>query len=96
VDSGLGFPNFETIAKGNNLPYLRIDRLKELTRVNDFLKASGPGFIEVIIDPDHGFQPKLGSYQKDDGTIVSDSLENMSPHIDKALLAKLMGGYDER
>lgn len=92
VDSGLGFPNFEMIAKGNDLHYIKIDQLTDLSRVDDFLKVDGPGFIEVIVDPDHGFQPKLGSHQKEDGTIVSDSLENMSPHIDKTLLAKLMGG----
>ena len=92
VASGLGFPNFEIIAKGNALPYIKIYQLTDLSRVDDFLKVDGPGFIEVFVDPDHGFQPKLGSHQKDDGTIVSDSLENMSPHIDKILLAKLMGG----
>ena len=56
------------------------------------LAAPGPAFIEISIDPDQAFEPKLGSYRLEDGTIVSNSLENMSPLLDADRLSELMRG----
>lgn len=91
INSGLGFPSFEGLAIANSMNYMQINALSQLKSIKKSLSSSLPALIEVLIDPEHGFQPKLGSHQKDDGTIESDTLENMTPYIDKNLLSKLMG-----
>ena len=46
------------------------------------------GIFEIAIDPNQGFSPKLTSRKLDDGTMMSPTLENMSPFLDKNELAK--------
>jgi acetolactate synthase-1/2/3 large subunit len=90
LDSGIGFPDFSLISKANDLRYLSVKSVDDYLGLENILAMPGPSVIEVFVDPLQGFQPKLGSRQSPDGSIKSDSLENMSPHLDAAFLNRLM------
>lgn len=79
LTSGLTFPDFNLIAKANKIPFLKISTVQDHDLLKSALSEEGPYFIEVKIDPDQAFEPKLGSYQKENGQIESHSLEKMSP-----------------
>ena len=89
-DSGLSFPKLSALAKANSLSYCLVNSISDYEEMLSRLNSSKPEIIEICINPDQSFQPKLGSYRKDDGTIVSDSLEYMSPHLPKDIIDHLL------
>jgi acetolactate synthase-1/2/3 large subunit len=90
VDSGLSFPIFKKVAEANALDYCLVKAVSDYDEMTKMLNSNKPAFIEVLIDSNQGFEPKLGSYQNPDGTIVSNSLENMSPLLNKTIINELM------
>lgn len=92
ISSGLGFPDFKKLAEANRLPYCCISDTSHYDQLNEFLDLEGPVFIEVKIDPSQSFEPKLGSYKLEDGKIVSNSLENMTPLLPEDELIAVMKG----
>ena len=88
--SGVSMPNFIELGKALNIPNIKVTKLSQLSSSN-FLKMlndNKSGIFEIIIDPNQGFSPKLTSRKLDDGTMVSPSLHDMSPFLDKDELAK--------
>jgi len=82
-ESGLTFPDFARIGQGFGLPSIRLegpDFEKALIR---FLAEPGPGLVEVILDRDQVFEPKLSSRQLPDGRMVTANLEDMAPFLDR-------------
>jgi len=49
--------------------------------VQMLLKSDLPALIEVIVDPDQMFAPKLAARKLEDGTLLAPSLEYMSPFL---------------
>ena len=84
LESGLTFPDFEKIAKAFNFTYKPIRNHIELSKCIEFvLKENGPTFCEVFIDMNQQFSPKLSSRKLEDGTMVTATLEDMSPFLDR-------------
>lgn len=82
--SGVGFPSWEKMAAAFDLPYIRIDSTDDLEAgIETFLNADGPIVCEAVIGHAQDFEPKLSSRKLPDGTIVSPSLEDMSPFLDR-------------
>ena len=46
--------------------------------------------IEVVVDPDQFFAPKLSARILDDGSMMSPSLEDMSPFMEQQKLIGYM------
>jgi acetolactate synthase I/II/III large subunit len=83
--SGVTIPNFTKLGKALNIPTIKITKLSNLSSTN-FLKmfnSKKSGIFEIIIDPNQAFSPKLTSRKLDDGTMVSPSLDDMSPFLDR-------------
>ncbi len=84
LESGLTFPDFEKIAKAFNFIYKPIRNHNELDKCIEFvLNENGPTFCEVFIDMNQQFSPKLSSRKLEDGTMVTATLEDMSPFLDR-------------
>lgn len=84
--SGLTFPDFSKISKAFNLPYFKcikndVDDIKR--NIQSALNENGPVIIEVILDENQPFAPKLASKQMPDGTITSPNLEDMAPFLSR-------------
>ncbi len=90
-DSGLSFPNFAKLAAGFDLPSTTVashDALSAAIRAT--LDGEGPQLCEVMIDKRQEFAPKLSSRRLEDGTMVSPTLEDLSPFLPREELAEAM------
>ncbi len=79
--SGVSFPNFIQLANAYGLPAVKLegdDFLPDLRRV---LEMPSPVLVEVVLDPDQGFEPRQSSRPLPDGRIVSAPLEDMFPFL---------------
>lgn len=79
----ISFPNFSKITKAFGIKYLKMKTTKKIdTIIDKVLSYNGSIICEVMLD-DYTFMPKLSSEKKEDGTMVSQSLENMYPFLSK-------------
>ncbi|MDR0646752.1 MAG: thiamine pyrophosphate-binding protein [Elusimicrobiota bacterium] len=84
VESGVSVPDFIEIAKAFQIKAVRIQKPSELDEnISDVLKYKGAILCEVIVEKDYSFIPKLSAKKLPDGTMVSPSLEDMYPFLDR-------------
>ncbi|HEY9078872.1 thiamine pyrophosphate-binding protein [Magnetovibrio sp.] len=80
--SGVSLPDFAKISVAFELPYFKCATHEEMaTAIAKTMATEGPAICEVMVDQNQPFAPKLASKQLPDGTIVSPSLEDMSPFL---------------
>lgn len=90
-DSGVTFPDFQRLAYGFCLPSASVDNHGELpAAIRAALASDGPHLLEVMLDKEQTFAPRLSSRRLDDGTMVSSPLEDMSPFLPREDLAAAM------
>jgi acetolactate synthase I/II/III large subunit len=84
--SGLNFPDFSKVSDAFDIPYYKCEKNNEedmKINIQKTLKAEGPVILEVFLDEDQPFAPKLASKQMEDGTITSPDLEDMAPFLSR-------------
>ena len=82
--SGVGFPDFKGLAAAFGLPCSEINGHAELEmKLNRILSTKSPEVIVVHVPPEIEFSPKLSARRLPDGTMVSPSLEDMFPFLDR-------------
>lgn len=81
--TGLGLPNWKDLARAYRIPYTRLDAESGLDapEVRSLLDANGPVLIEVPIDPEQTYYPKISSAVQPDGSMKSNPLHRMSPDL---------------
>jgi acetolactate synthase-1/2/3 large subunit len=83
-ESGVGFPDFKKLADAFGMPYYKIlQENKCENQLEQVLNSDGPCICEVVVDPTQNFAPKSSSKVLPDGRIVSPSLEDMAPFLDR-------------
>ena len=94
--SGVGFPKWEKVATAFNLPFFKVDSLDLCeSAITGFLSVDGPAVLEAVVSKEQFFEPKLGSKRLSDGTMVSPSLEDMSPFLPDDKMACLLEELEE-
>lgn len=89
--SGLTMPDILRNAAVYGLKTLRITGKAGLrSGVNKALSMKGPVVCEVMVDPWLETAPKLSSFVKPDGSIVSKPLEDLWPFLDRRVFADNM------
>ena len=83
-ESGLSFPDFELLAQAFSLHYFRIEREEDCKKLQEVLRGDGACICEVVVDDQQNFAPKSSSKVLPDGRIVSPSLNDMAPFLDRA------------
>ena len=82
IQTGLGLPDWSLIAKAYGLKYTKME---ETSLVNDILNEvldwNGPEFIEVKIDPEQTYFPKITSRILPSGAMASNPLHMMTPDL---------------
>ena len=58
---------------------------KDLTQI---LESEGAMLVEIMLEQDYDFAPKLSARVLEDGSMVSASLEDLSPFLSKAEMAE--------
>lgn len=85
--SGVQTPDFTAVARAFGLPAERIASNKELpAKLAAVLRRKGPVVCEVDCACDYAFAPKLSARKLPDGSMVSPTLEDMFPFLDRAEL----------
>lgn len=89
-ESGLSFPNFEKLADAFGLQYFTTDNENICDqKIQQVLDCVGPCIFEVIVDPEQNFAPKSSSKVMPDGKIVSPSLDDMAPFLEREEFEKI-------
>lgn len=89
-ESGVGFPDFKKIADAFGVEYACIDSEQNCSAtLKSVLDSKGAVICEVIIDEGQNFAPKSSSKVLPDGKIVSPSLDDMAPFLDRDLFGKI-------
>lgn len=86
IDSecGLGFPDFQKIADAFKIKYVLLNSEKICSEiVEGVLNYEGACICEVFVDETQNFEPKSSSKVLPDGTIVSPSLDDMFPFLNR-------------
>ncbi|MBO5911190.1 MAG: hypothetical protein J6Q05_03245, partial [Elusimicrobiaceae bacterium] len=82
--SGVEVPDFVKIAKAFGLPTMRISRNKDLAKgIKKVFSTDGPVLCELDCTSNYTFAPKLSARKLPDGTLISPSLEDMFPFLDR-------------
>ena len=85
-DTGVTLPDYKKVAHAFDFEYFTEDR------VEDFLAFEGQAIMEVFMDPDQEFIPKVRGMKLEDNTIQAGLLEEMSPllpleEVEQAMIA---------
>jgi acetolactate synthase-1/2/3 large subunit len=91
IESGVSFPNFTHIANTFGFNHTVISRKEDLVKIAVPLKSGYPELIEIIMDPEQRYYPRLATNRLEDGSFISPPLEDLDPKIDISLLEEALG-----
>ena len=80
--TGLGFPDLELFASAFNVNFLRLSKEIDWDLVIGIINDQKPWLVEVKIDPEQEFLPKINSRITQSGSMESNPLHIMWPDID--------------
>lgn len=83
AQTGLGLPTWEDLARAYGIPFAQLDAEAGLDAhdIRALLDADGPLLVEVPIDPNQTYYPKISSAVQPDGSMKSNPLHRMSPDL---------------
>ena len=83
-DSGVSFPEFSKLADAYGFEYYRIESPDSIDKdIESAISSDKPSIIEVILDPEKNFEPKLSARRLPDGSMISPRLEDMFPFLSR-------------
>ena len=86
--TGVSCPDYSKVAKAFDIPSYQIRTWDDFDREIPKVQAhEGPVICEVFMHPEQFFHPKLGVAVQPDGTLISPPLEDLSPFLDRSVLA---------
>lgn len=89
--TGLGLPDWSLLAKAYGIAYARVDpEVGWGGEVGALLNSDEPAFIEVPIDPEQTYFPKIMSAVQPDGSMKSNPLHTMHPVLDERTAARVL------
>ena len=88
--TGVTLPDYKKVAKAFEYEYYTIDQ------VDKFLSSPNQGILEVFMDPNQEFIPKVKGIKNKDNTIQAGLLEEMSPLLPLEKIENIMIKVHER
>lgn len=81
--TGLGLPEWKILAQSFGLKYVKLsgDSDLRMSQLREVVDSIGPVFVEVPIDPDQTYLPKIASRVLPDGSMKSNPLHRMEPPV---------------
>lgn len=81
-NTGIGLPNFSKLFPALGYEYFELKEWNNTdTKLSKFLNHNGPAILEVFMDPNQGFLPKVKGVPMEDGNILAPPIEEMSPLV---------------
>lgn len=82
VGEDLSFPHFGKLAEAFGFGFCQIDsKLSVKKDLPAILETNSPEIIEVCMDPEQLYLPRLATSKREDGTFASPSIEHLTPEI---------------
>lgn len=91
IDSGVSFPSFENVATTFGFNHVQVKNSGDLSLIDEALSTSDAELIEIVMDPEQKYFPRLATNKLPDGTLVSPPIEDLDPKIDISLLEEMLG-----
>jgi acetolactate synthase-1/2/3 large subunit len=89
--SGLSCPDFSKVGAALGISAYKIKTWEECDEVISKVQNTiGPVICEVFMHPEQLFSPKLSMVAREDGSLVSPPLEDLSPLISRDILGRAM------
>lgn len=89
--SGVSCPDFSKLATAFGITSWKLKTWEDFDSIiPKFLNHEGPAICEVYMHPEQLFVPKLSLASKEDGSLVSPPLEDLSPIIDRSELKEFL------
>lgn len=90
-NTGVTLPDYKKVAKAFEFPYYTQEQM------DDFINTPGAGIMEVFMDPNQEFIPKVKGMKMDDGSVKAGLLEEMSPLLPFNVIEdSMVAGINER
>lgn len=87
--TGVQLPDYVAVAEAYGVPAVRLtDPAMLAETIGAVLAAEGPCLCHVVVDPAQGFEPRVRSRQRPDGTIESPALDDLYPFLEREELAE--------
>lgn len=91
LESGLGFPDWRTIAEAFGIPFIEASGADDLlAAVEDAFGSEGPTLCRIPVSTDESLAPKVSAMPQADGSIVSMPMEDMAPLLPLEELEAIM------
>jgi len=82
--SGLRLPDLQKVAGAYGVPSIRVNNQINLPEIiRESLQKPGPNVCEIMALPDEQRAPRISSYARPDGSMVSRPLEDLWPFLDR-------------
>ena len=89
--TGVGLPNFKKLLPAFGYDYFELKDWNNTDKIlNEFLNHPTSAALEVYMDPEQGFLPKVKGVLKEDNTILAPPIEEMSPLVSQEELEASM------
>ncbi len=88
--SGISFPSLKKISYVYNFKYIKAGNIKILKKILNKINYKKNHIIEIFVDPNINFEPKVSSTLNKSGKFVLDNLYDMTPKIPRAKLNSLI------
>jgi acetolactate synthase-1/2/3 large subunit len=82
ASTGLGFPSLELYAAAFGINFYRSESNIEIDKLAKIVNDYNPWLIEVVVDPDQEYLPKINSRITPSGSMESNALHAMWPELD--------------
>jgi len=79
--SGVEFPDYQRLASAYGLTAIRIARPDDWPLLDQLLTQDGPALVQIDVDPDQPFEPRLKSRMLADGAFATPELDDMFPFL---------------
>ena len=95
TESGLGFPNWSDLAHAYGIGITRVTPgcLTD-PEVNRFLESSDPHIFLIDLHPEQSFLPKISSRINEAGSMESEPLYEISPHLPSEVSNKVFKHFN--
>jgi acetolactate synthase-1/2/3 large subunit len=87
TETGLGLPNLQALASAYAIDFLRlsVDQEERAVQLDNLKRNTGPVLVEVPIDPEQTYYPKISSRTLPNGSMRSNPLHIMEPGLPQDL-----------
>lgn len=88
-ETGIEFPDFCAVANAYGIASRKISSQADLRVLDDLLQRRGPVLIDIHVDPQQEFTPRIKSRVDMNGKFLTPELDDMYPFIDQEILDQI-------